>query len=88
MVVDVRLFAVARQRAGRPSLSVEVDAPASVAVLKRALERACPEISPLLPHVKVAVNNEYADDDHVIASGDEVAIIPPVSGGGARRGDG
>ena len=64
MRVTVRLFALARQRAGR----AEVDArPARAGdgrpTLKRALAAGCPELAPLVPSLMIAVDAEYAADD-------------------------
>jgi molybdopterin converting factor subunit 1 len=86
--VEVRLFAVARQRAGQPAVTLEVPEPATVAALKRALAEACPALAALVPSLLIAVDSEYAADDAPIPPGAEVAAIPPVSGGsrgGARR---
>ena len=74
MEVKVRLFAGLRQRAGSDHVSVELSEPATVADLLAALDlppRSC----------VVAVNREYVPGDRPIAPGDEVALIPPVSGG-------
>lgn len=79
--IVVRLFAVARQRAGRPEVTVPVVEPATVGGLRHALALAVPELAPILPSLRIAVANEYADDDRALAPGDEVAVIPPVSGG-------
>jgi molybdopterin converting factor subunit 1 len=79
--VTVRLFALARQRAGRPEVTVEVAEPATVGGLKQALADAFPGLAPLMPNLMIAVANEYAGDDTPIAPGAEVAAIPPVSGG-------
>ena len=73
MHVTVRLFAGLRERAGWTQR--EIDA-ATVADVWPALELG-DEPSGLL----YAVNKEYATRDHVLADGDEVALIPPVSGG-------
>ena len=65
-----------RERAGAPT--VRLDLPDGARV-RDALE----ELSPLaggLPLV-MAVNREYAEEDHVLGQGDELALIPPVSGG-------
>ncbi len=40
-----------------------------------------PDIGPLVEHTLVAVNQEYAESDRILAEGDELALIPPVSGG-------
>lgn len=81
MVVEVRLFALARDRVGRPIVTLELTEPATVADLKRALTASHPQILPLLPHLKFAVDAEYAVDDTPIPPGADLAAIPPVSGG-------
>ncbi|MFO0956683.1 MAG: MoaD/ThiS family protein [Isosphaeraceae bacterium] len=81
MWVELRLFALARERVGRPVVLLELADTASVADLKRALAGAFPEILPLLPHLKFAVDADYADDDTPIPPGADLAAIPPVSGG-------
>jgi molybdopterin converting factor subunit 1 len=76
MQVTVRLFAGLRERAGADHVAVDVPEGASVADV---LER----IDGLIAGVPVvmAVNQEYADREQVLTSGDELAVIPPVSGG-------
>jgi molybdopterin converting factor subunit 1 len=81
MIVRVKLFAVARQRAGSDAVEVEVLSPNTVANLRRALGEQHPSLAGLLPHAKIAIDSEYAGDAAVIMKGVEVAIIPPVSGG-------
>jgi molybdopterin synthase catalytic subunit len=73
MIVRVRLFAGLRERAGWAQREVDVS---SVAEVWPALELG-DEPNGLL----YAVNKEYATRDHALADGDEVALIPPVSGG-------
>jgi MoaE-MoaD fusion protein len=74
MVVSVRLFAGLRERAGAARVEVELPEPATVADLLAAME--------LAPRSCVAaINREYADAATRIAPGDEVALVPPVSGG-------
>ena len=84
MLVHVRLFALAKQRAGCAEVALELPDRATVGDLKRSLAAACPALGPLVPHLMVAVDAEYAPDDRLIPSGLEVAVIPPVSGGGSR----
>jgi MoaE-MoaD fusion protein len=76
MNVRVRLFAALRERAG--SEEIELDLPDG-AVVGDALERLEPFTDGI--RVVMAVNREYADADLPLQSGDEVALIPPVSGG-------
>jgi MoaE-MoaD fusion protein len=82
MTVTVRLFAVLRERAGLDSIEVELDEGATVA---EALEQlsARPELEEVLERmpVRLAVNRDYADPDTPLYSGDELALVPPVSGG-------
>lgn len=78
MVVRIRLFAQLRERAGAAELSLELPEGARVG---DAL--AAPAVAALaggLPLV-LAVNREYAAEDAPLAPGDELALIPPVSGG-------
>ena len=79
MLVSVRLFAGLRERAGASHVDVELPDDATVADLLAAME--------LAPRSCVAaINREYADAATRIAPGDEVALVPPVSGGdGAVR---
>ncbi len=84
MRATVLLFALAKERAGRPTLTVDLPDPATVADLKSALAFACPALGPLLPTLRIAVDAEYAGDDRAIAPGSELAVIPPVSGGSSR----
>lgn len=76
MHIRVRLFAMLRERAGADE--VELELPAG-AVVGDALERLQP-LTEGIP-VVLAVNREYAQRDYALSAGDEVALIPPVSGG-------
>jgi molybdopterin converting factor small subunit len=52
-----------------------------VADLRRTLAAACPELAPLLARSAVARGDRYVADSEPIVAGDDVAVIPPVSGG-------
>ncbi len=88
MTLRVRLFAILRERAGRDAVEVELAEGATVADALAALTRA-PGLGELLARtpVRMAVNREYASESTAIAAGDELALIPPISGG-APSGDG
>jgi molybdopterin converting factor subunit 1 len=80
MTVSVRLFAGLRERAGTDRLDVELPDGATVGELLDAL--ADTPVGPIGPRqCVVAINREYADAGQPIAAGDEVALVPPVSGG-------
>lgn len=87
MRVRVVLFAVCRERAKSDQISVELpDTGATAADVLRAVERAAPALSEVLPAVRVAVNLAFVEPDHPIGANDEVALIPPVSGGAPEAG--
>jgi len=77
--VKVRLFAMLRERAGASELELELPDGARV----RDALASLGELADGLPLV-MAVNREYADADAPLAPGDELALIPPVSGGSGR----
>jgi MoaE-MoaD fusion protein len=79
MEVTVRLFAMLRERAGSPELTLDLPDGARVGDALAEL-RGLAEDLPLV----MAVNREYADEERVLDPGDELALIPPVSGGEAR----
>jgi molybdopterin synthase catalytic subunit len=81
MQLDVRFFALYRERAGLSRLSLELPEGSTVADLSLEVRRLFPRLAP--PEVKlvVAVNAEYADPGLPLREGDEVCLIPPVSGG-------
>jgi MoaE-MoaD fusion protein len=80
MRVSVRLFAGLRERAGADRVEVELPEGASVADLLAAMGTT--PVGELAPRsCIVALNREYADVDAVVAESDEVALVPPVSGG-------
>jgi molybdopterin converting factor subunit 1 len=79
MEVTVRLFAMLRERAGKPELTLELPDGARVGDALAELHG----LAEGLPLV-MAVNRQYADEQRVLDPGDELALIPPVSGGEAR----
>ena len=81
MTLTVKLFAAARELAGADALAVELPAAATVADLRAAVRAAAPALAGLLARSAVAVNHDFADDTRPLSPGDEVAVIPPVSGG-------
>ncbi len=88
MEVSVRLFAVLREHAGRDRLTLELGDGATVADALRELAEE-PGLGELAgaPHIRAAVNREYVGEEAPLTDGDELALVPPVSGGaGARTG--
>ncbi len=81
MDVDVLLFASLRERAGCKSVKVEFSGLNTVGSLRREIERQYPDLQPGLSTSRVAVNQQFQDDSHPIDGTEEIALIPPVSGG-------
>ncbi|HTR80368.1 MAG TPA: molybdopterin converting factor subunit 1 [Bacteroidota bacterium] len=81
IVVTVRFFASARDVAKRSEMKLELP-PASVAadVLERITSQF-PAMKDLRTFTRIAVNESYVGSDFALSDGDEIAVIPPVSGG-------
>jgi molybdopterin synthase catalytic subunit len=83
--VHVRLFAVQRELAGTREVPLELPDGADVEAAWAALVARHPVLAPGRASVRFARNGDYADPTTALADGDEVAMIPPVSGGDGRR---
>lgn len=83
--VDVRYFAMIREIVGTPAQRRQLAAGATAGDLFDALVREYPRLERLRPITMLMVNQAYVEREHVLADGDEVALIPPVSGGEGRR---
>jgi len=81
--LPVRVFAAYADVVGAPYTTVSVPEPATVGALRRALEeRALASGWPAaIARALIAVNLEYARDEHPLRASDEIALIPPVAGG-------
>ena len=80
-MLEVKLFAQARQLAGSSVVQVPWSDCETVRQLKTALAERHPALGPLMSKLLVAINNDYATDETPIHVLDEVACFPPVSGG-------
>ncbi len=79
--LTIRLFATLRERAGAPELTRDYPDDATVAQIWERLKAEFPALEGHRDAVRFAVNQEYVDDDYRPRPGDEIAFIPPVSGG-------
>ncbi len=79
--VNVKLFAVARDLTGLGEVKLLLDEGATASKVVDHFVETHPNFSPWRDHIRLAVNSEYVDLNHRLHDGDEVAIIPPVSGG-------
>jgi len=81
MQVTIRLFARLRDIGGAPELARDVPAGTTVEALWQLLAGEFPPMAPYRSSISVAVNAEYSRFTQVLAAGDEVVFLPPVSGG-------
>jgi len=81
MRVTVRLFARLRDIAGSGELTRDVPAGADVRAVWSALVSDYPDLSAYEKSISCAVNADYSRFTSSVADGDEIAFLPPVSGG-------
>lgn len=80
MKISILAFGIVKEIFGSSVLDIELTDAATVVELKIVLEQKYPRLKQLVSYM-VAVNNEYAGPNQKISGKDEIAIIPPVSGG-------
>lgn len=80
MVIQILAFGIAKEILGGTKVSLEVGDVADVHGLKAFLNQAYPALNDLKSYL-IAVNNQYALPAQTLLASDEIAIIPPVSGG-------
>lgn len=84
MKLTLLLFASLKDAAGTPQVEIQLPEKSTVSDLQTFLAETYPKLAPWLPHTRVAVNQEYISTDTGLKDGDEIALIPPVSGGQAN----
>jgi len=80
MEVSVLAFGIAKDICGSGKIKLQLEQGADTRALRKALEAGYPDLSGLSSYM-IAVNQQYTDEDILIEASDEIAIIPPVSGG-------
>ena len=81
MKIRVKCFAAAREIVGTGELVVELPEGSTLTQLFEQIRRQFPRLEGLTGSLLLSVNREYVPSDKKLAAGDEVALIPPVSGG-------
>jgi len=84
--VTVRLFARLREIAGAGELALDVEPPADIRAIWTELAHKHPGLAPYASSVSAARNMDYARMDTNVSDGDEIAFLPPVSGGAPSHG--
>lgn len=81
MKVKIKFFAILRERAGAGEISKDIQDGSTVAQLWESLQQDYPKLAGPTFRLLYAVNQSYVTPEQILKDGDEVAIIPPVSGG-------
>ena len=81
ITVSVKLFAMARDVTGVGEMTLSLEEGSDASRVIDHFLRIHPRLAQWKNHLRLAVNSEYVDFDCRLRDGDEVAIIPPVSGG-------
>lgn len=80
MTITIKFFALGRELVGKSELQKSYDESVTVGKVLEDLRAEYPRLAQM-PSMLLAVNMEYSGEDTVLKDGDELAIIPPVSGG-------
>lgn len=80
MKITVLGFGIAKDIFGSSEIHMEVNEGLNVSDLRSVLEEEYPQLNKLKSYM-LAIDEEYAEDSQIINSGNEIAVIPPVSGG-------
>lgn len=80
-MIEVLLFGAAADRAGSRRVCIEAEKKTTVGEIWARLAESHPGLTPMRDTLAFAVNGEYATLDGRVSPGDEVAVLPPVSGG-------
>ena len=86
MQIRVLFFGVLKDMLGRSSETLELPEGARLEAVLSHYAREAPRLKPLLSSLAVSVNQEYSGPDQPLRGGDEVGLLPPVSGGSQEAG--
>ncbi|NOT35679.1 MAG: MoaD/ThiS family protein [Candidatus Eisenbacteria bacterium] len=81
MTIRILAFAQAREALGASSLELELPPGSRVSDALRTLVSSAPTLAPIAAHLALAVGEELSDGSRELRDGDELALLPPVSGG-------
>jgi molybdopterin converting factor subunit 1 len=80
MKVEIILFGITKEIIGKDKLTIDLQEDSKVIQVMEKLYADYPKLKNL-KSLLVAVNSEYAEDEQILSEKDEIALIPPVSGG-------
>ena len=81
MQITIKLFALMREKAGTDTIPLEVPAGAALTQVLAILVRQYPILEPYMANTRFALRMDFVDPNTILAEGDELVLIPPVSGG-------
>jgi len=81
MQITVKLFALMREKAGTDTIPLEVPTGAAVTQALATLVYQYPLLEPYLANTRLSLHMDFVDPETTLAAGDELVLIPPVSGG-------
>jgi molybdopterin synthase catalytic subunit len=79
--ITVKLFALMREKAGTNTVPLEVPSGAAVTQALATLVCQYPILAPYIANTRCSLHRDFVDSETTLAEGDELALIPPVSGG-------
>lgn len=81
MQITMKLFALMREKAGTDTISLEVPVGAALTQAMATLVSHYPMLAPYIANVRCALHMDFVDPETILTEGDELVLIPPVSGG-------
>jgi sulfur-carrier protein len=81
MQITVKLFALMREKAGTDTITLEVPVGAAVTQAMATLVCQYPTLEPYIANMRFALHMDFVNPETPLAEGDELVLIPPVSGG-------
>lgn len=81
MRITIRFFALLKDRAGTDRLELNLPDKSTIATAVEQLRQSLPTLAENLNHIAFALNRSYTQSNTPLQDGDELALIPPVSGG-------
>lgn len=82
-MVMIKFFAVMKKLVGRESMEIKIDSPTTLRDILNQAEKEVPKIREIIKEGRslISINQEMADENTIVNSGDEIAILPPFAGG-------
>jgi MoaD family protein len=82
-MIMIKFFAVMKKLVGRESMEIKIDSPTTLRDILNQVEKDIPKIREIIKEGRslISINQEMADENTIVNSGDEIAILPPFAGG-------